>query len=186
LSKQKERNDTRSKQRANIAKRTATTGVLIPVGLILSYLNPFAYIPIFGSKINPFAHVVNSISGVLIGFSFSTITALAIASLRFSLAIGSIHAFHGGISGALVVGLIAGLLRKKTEKYTEYAAFLEPLGTVFIGGSIAFLINPLGTIITGLFTWWGLFAASCIPGSVMGFLTIKILERAGITWKDFF
>ncbi|TXT64932.1 MAG: ThiW protein [Promethearchaeota archaeon] len=186
MSKENEINEIRSKQRANIAKRTATAGVLIPVGLILSYINPFAYIPIFGSKVNPFAHVINSISGVLVGLSFSIITALAIASLRFTLTIGSIHAFHGGISGAIIVGWVAHILRKKAEKYTEYAAFLEPIGTVFIGGSIAFLINPLGTVITGLFTWWGLFAASCIPGSIMGFLTIKILERAEITWKDFF
>lgn len=175
-----------SKERINIAKRVATAGILIPIGLILSYINPFAYFTIFGTKINPFAHFVNSISGVLIGLSFSTITALGIATLRFSLGIGSIHAFHGGISGAIVVGLISFILRRKTDKYLDYAAFFEPIGTIFIGGTLAYFIAPLGTVLSGLSFYWGLFAASCIPGSIMGFLTLKILDRAGISWKDFF
>jgi len=175
-----------SRTRTSIAKRVATTGLLIPVGLILSYINPFAYIPIAGAKVNPFAHIINSVSGVLIGLSFSITTALAIAALRFSLAIGSIHAFHGGISGALVVGAFSFILRRKNEKYVEYAALFEPLGTIFIGGTIAYLISPIGTILYGLSFWWGLFAANCIPGSIIGFLTLKILNRAGLSWKDFF
>jgi len=177
--------DQQSKERISIAKKVATAGILIPIGLILSYINPFAYFTIFGTKINPFAHFINSISGVLIGVSFATITALGIASLRFTLGIGSIHAFHGGISGAIIVGIIAMILRKKVENYVEYAAFFESLGTVFIGGTIAFII-VLGKTWSGLFVYWGLFAASCIPGSIMGFLTLKILDRAGISWKDFF
>ena len=118
-----------------ITKRVAMAGIFIAIGLVLSYMNPFAYFEIFGTKINPFAHIVNAMMGVLIGFTFASITALGIATLRYSLAIGSIHAFHGGISGAVVVGIVAYILWKKAPKYVELAAFFEPLGTVFIGVS---------------------------------------------------
>ena len=128
-------------------KLIAIGAIFIALGFILSYLNPFAYFSIFGTKINPFAHIINAITGVLIGLIFSCITALGIAVLRFSFLIGSIHAFHGGISGALIVGLVAHFLKKKTPTHANYAALFEPLGTVFIGGTIACMIIPLGTII---------------------------------------
>ena len=82
------------------------------------------------------------ITGVLIGVTFSSITALGIASIRFSAGIGTIHAFHGGVSGAVVVGIVSHILWKKKPKYVEYAAFTEPIGTVFIGGTIGEIILP--------------------------------------------
>ena len=86
--------------------RIAVTAILIAVGVVLSYLNPFAYFTIAGTKINPFAHLINVLSGVLLGLLFSIITAFGIAIIRYATAIGSIHAFHGGISGALIVVII--------------------------------------------------------------------------------
>ncbi|MFX0187152.1 MAG: energy coupling factor transporter S component ThiW [Candidatus Hodarchaeota archaeon] len=184
-----ERLDVKAKEKTllqtNLTKRVATAGIFIAVGLILSYLNPFAYFTIFGTKINPFAHFINAMTGVLIGLSFACVVALGIAILRFVLGIGTIHAFHGGISGAVVVGLSAYILRKKSPKHVELAAFTEPIGTVFIGGTIAQLIAPLGGI-EGLFIYWGLFAMSCIPGCVLGYLMLRVLKRADITWEDYF
>ncbi|MHA2010180.1 MAG: energy coupling factor transporter S component ThiW [Promethearchaeota archaeon] len=171
--------------KSNLTKRVATSAVMVGVGLVLSYLNPFAYFPIFGARINPFAHIVNGIMGVLVGMWFALFTATTIAILRFSLTIGSIHAFHGGMSGAMIVGLIAYLLWKKKPKYVEFAALTEPIGTIFIGGSIAQIIAPLGGL-EGLFTWWGLFAASCIPGSIIGFIILLALKKANISREDFF
>ena len=166
-------------------KKIAAAAIFIPVGLVLSYLNPFAYFLIFGTKINPFAHIMNAITGVLIGLLFSCITALGIAILRYSLSIGSIHAFHGGISGAVVVGIVAYILQKKKPKYIVFAALTEPLGTIFIGGTIACMIAPVGTVIEGLSLYWGLFAMSCIPGCIIGFIILGLLQKAGITWEDF-
>ena len=97
----------------SLSKRVATAGIFIAVGLVLSFLNPFAYFLLFGTKINPFAHFINALTGVLIGLTFSCIVALGIAILRFTFGIGTIHAFHGGISGAVVVGTSAYILRKK-------------------------------------------------------------------------
>jgi len=168
------------------SKRVAISAILIAVGLVLSWLNPFGYFRIFGTNINPFAHFINSISGVLVGLAFSVITASSIAILRFSFNIGSIHAFHGGISGAIVVGIVSLILRKSKSKYVDLAALTEPIGTVFIGGTIANVISPLGGLYEGLMFYWGLFALSCIPGSIMGYLLLKILKRTNITWKDFF
>jgi len=175
----------RKLSQTNITKRVATSAIMVGVGLVLSYLNPFAYFTIFGAKINPFAHVVNAIMGVLVGWVFALMTATTIAALRFSLAIGSIHAFHGGMTGAIVVGIFAYILWKKAPKYVKLAALSEPIGTVFIGGTIAQLIAPIGGI-EGLFTWWGLFAASCIPGSIIGFIILLALKKANISREDFF
>jgi len=168
-----------------VTKRISTTAIMVGVGLVLSYLNPFAYITIFGAKINPFAHVVNAIMGVLVGPIYALVTATIIAALRFSLAIGTIHAFHGGMSGAIVVGIFAYYLWKRTPKYVDLAALSEPIGTIFIGGTIAQLITPTGGI-GAIFTWWGLFAASCIPGCVIGFVILLALRKADISREDFF
>lgn len=180
-----EQSSERSIIQRTLSKKVATAAIFIGVGVILSYLNPFAYFAIFGTKINPFAHLINAITGVLIGTTFSCVTALGIAIIRFSLGLGSIHAFHGGISGALVVGSVAFILRKKHSNHVELAALTEPIGTVFIGGTIAQLIAPIGGI-EGLFIYWGLFAASSVPGAIIGYLILRILKTAEITWKDYF
>ena len=165
-----------------MTKKIATAAIFIGIGVILSLFNPFAFIEILGGpKIFPMAHFINGITGVLIGVSFACTTSLGIAIFRYPLGIGSIHAFHGGISGALIVGIFAYILRKKKPTIVEYAALTEPLGTVFIAATISNLITPIS-----LFYWWGLFAAASIPGSILGFIMLKILKRQGLSWKIFF
>jgi energy coupling factor transporter S component ThiW len=176
--------ENKEKFKGNLTKKVATAGIFMAVGLILSYLNPFAYFTLFGTKINPFAHIINAITGVLLGLSFSLITAFGIAILRFSLGIGSIHAFHGGIAGALVVGVVARIIWKKKPNLVKTAALTEPIGTIFIGGTIAQLIAPLGGI-EGLFVYWGLFAASCIPGAIIGFIVLNFLEKSDINREEY-
>lgn len=167
---------------STLSKKVATTAIFIAVGVVLSYLNPFGYFTIFGAKINPFAHFINAITGVLLGLTFSVITATGIAVVRFSVGIGTPHAFHGGIAGAFVVGIISYFLKRKYSRYVRYAALTEPLGTIFIGGTIGFFIVPL----EGLFTYWWLFAASSIPGSILGYLMIYFINKVGITWEDYY
>ena len=172
----------------SLTKKIAAAAIFVGVGIVLSALNPFGYFLIAGTKINPFAHFINAITGVLIGFTFSCITALGIASLRFSIGIGTIHAFHGGLAGAVVVGTLSYVFRRKFPKFVEFAAFLEPIGTIFIGGTIGQLIMPFGNIfaIEGFLFYWGLFAMSSIPGSLMGYIVLSVLEKTGISWEDFF
>jgi energy coupling factor transporter S component ThiW len=174
-----------SRKKFMLNKKIATAGIFIAVGTFLSAINPFGHFFIFGTKINPFAHVINALTGVLIGLVFSCITALGIAMLRFSTNIGSIHAFHGGITGALVVGTVSYLLRKRFPKYVEFAALFEPLGTVFLGGTIGHLISGNIFVIESLFTFWALFALSSIPGSIIGYIVLMALKPAKISWEDF-
>ncbi|TFG12523.1 MAG: hypothetical protein EU531_10455, partial [Promethearchaeota archaeon] len=93
--------------KTKLTLKIGLTAILIGIGVVLSYLNPFGYFTISGTKINPFAHLINAISGVLLGLSFSVIAASSIAVIRYSTNIGSIHAFHGGIPGAVVVSIIS-------------------------------------------------------------------------------
>ena len=164
------------------------TAIFIAVGVVLSSLNPFGYIILFGTKINPFAHLINVITAVLIGIAFSSLTALGIAIIRYTTYLGTIHAFHGGISGAVVVGIVAYIIWKKKPKYVEYAAFTEPIGTVFIGGTIGELLLPIyGSIsLGGLLLYWWLFFWSSLVGCIIGFLILKILKRSGYSRETFF
>jgi len=183
LKNNREEIEKKSLIQSNLTKRVATTAIFIAVGVVLSLLNPFAFVEILGGpKVFPMAHFINGITGVFIGTSFACLTSLGIAIFRYPVGIGSIHAFHGGISGALVVGLISYILRKKKSKYVEYAALTDPIGTVFIGATIASFISP----VFHLFWWWGVFAAASIPGAILGFLMLKLLKRQGISYKDFF
>ncbi|TFG23276.1 MAG: hypothetical protein EU533_03345 [Promethearchaeota archaeon] len=167
--------------RIGITKRVSTTAIFIAVGVVLSVFNPFAFVELLGGpKIFPMAHFINGMTGVLIGIGFACATSLGIAIFRYPIGFGSIHAFHGGIAGALVVGIVARILRKKRPDYVEYAALTDPIGTVFIAATIANFITPVN-----LFYWWGLFAAASIPGSILGFLILKILKRQGISWNEF-
>jgi len=183
LKNNREEIEKKSLIQSNLTKRVATTAIFIAVGVVLSLLNPFAFVEILGGpKVFPMAHFINGITGVLIGISFASITSLGIAIFRYPIGIGSIHAFHGGISGALVVGLASYIMRKKKPNYIEYAALTEPIGTVFIGATIASIVTPGAHFLW----WWVVFASASIPGSILGFLMLKLLKRQGVSYKDFF
>ena len=174
----------------NITKKIATAAIFIALGLIIAIPNPFIYIQFIGAKIYPFAHLINAITGVLIGMLFSLLTGLGIAVLRFTLALGSPFAFPGHLSGAFVVSLTAHYLEKKYPRKVDLAALSEPIGTVFIGATIAYLIAPLigftpGWNVIFLLGYWSSWALSSIPGSIMGFIIVKILRKAGISREDF-
>jgi energy coupling factor transporter S component ThiW len=175
-----------SERDTKIIKKVAVSAIFIAIGLVLAIPNPFIYIQILGAKIFPFAHMINAITGVLLGLFFSTSTALGIATLRFFLALGSAYAFPGHLSGAIVVGLIAYYLQKRNPKRIDLAALSEPIGTIFLGATIAYLIGPLIGLspswnIILLFGYWGSWALSCIPGAVLGYVILKTLRKAGIS-----
>jgi energy coupling factor transporter S component ThiW len=110
------------------------------------------------------------------------------------LGIGTLYAFPGGIPGAILVGLGYKLTRRAKNRFIKYsAAFLEPIGTVLIGGTFSLLIfAPLiGDVrLTGMIReqgvlsllpiFWAGWAASSIPGSIIGYVVILTLDRLGI------
>ncbi len=163
----------RKREPALSTKRIALAAVLIAVTVVLSPI----YFPVGSSKCQPFQHMVNGVAGVLLGPWYAAVMALITGIIRNMLGVGSLHAFPGGIPGALVVGLTYRYIKR-----TDYAALAEPLGTVVIGATIsALIVAPyLGKSFTIAF-WWIAFAASSIPGAILGFLVLKSLSATGVT-----
>lgn len=167
-----------------IILKAATSAILIAIGVVLSAINPFAYYPLTIAmlgpvKINPFVHLINAVAGVLVGPWFGIITSSTIAIIRFSTGLGTIHAFPGGIPGSFIVGVIREIILHKRPKKVHFAAFSESLGTIFIGGTIsALIVMPVGTFsMMTIYIFWGIFAFSCIPGSILGFIILILLDK---------
>ena len=80
-----------SEKRPILTIRIVLTAIFIAVGVVLSSLNPFGFVELFGTKINPFAHLINAITAVLIGITLSSVTALGIATIRYMANLGTIH-----------------------------------------------------------------------------------------------
>jgi len=153
-------------------KKIALVAVLVAVTVVLSPIHFY----IGSSKCFPAQHMVNGIAGVLIGPWYAALMALFTGVIRNMMGIGTLHAFPGGIPGALVVGFVYRYVRK-----TDLAALAEPLGTVFIGATLsALVVAPyLGKAFTIAF-WWVAFAMSSVPGSALGFVVLKAIRRIGL------
>ncbi len=157
--------------------KIATCAMLAALGVILSPLNPFLLLPLAPTAIPfPFAHMVNALAGVLLGPLYALISAFIIATFRSSTGFGTILAFPGGMCGALVVGLFQVILKWKKPKHVHYAALTEPIGTIFLGGTISSFIRILP-----FWYLWGSFAISSIPGCILGWIILKILNRTGVS-----
>lgn len=175
---------------SKLTKKVATSAIFIAIGLVLAIPNPFIYIQIIGAKIYPFAHLINAMTGVLLGLLFSANTALGIATLRYLLMLGTPLAFPGHLSGAIMVSLIAYYLQKRYPKNIDLAALTEPIGTVFLGATIAYLIGPLIGLtpnwdIIFLFGYWSSWAISSVTGCILGYIIIRTLRKVGISREDF-
>ncbi|MHA1451481.1 MAG: energy coupling factor transporter S component ThiW, partial [Promethearchaeota archaeon] len=166
----------------NLAVKVAMTSIFTALGVVLSFFNPLGYINLGGFLINPFAHLINALTGVILGPFWAVISATFIAIIRFSAGIGSIYAFPGGIPGAMVVGIVAAIFSVlKKDKLRKYAAFFEVIGTVGIGAVISYaFMGAQSTIFL-----WGGFAMSSILGSSIGFLILWILEKRNINYVNF-
>ena len=153
-------------------KKIALAAVLVAVTVVLSPIHFY----IGTSKCFPAQHMVNAIAGVLLGPWYAAVMALFTGIIRNMMGIGTLHAFPGGIPGALVVGFVYRYVKK-----TDFAALTEPLGTVCIGATIsALVVAPyLGKAFTVAF-WWVAFAASSIPGSILGYVALKAVRVSGI------
>ncbi len=167
-------------------REMTAAGVLSALGIVIA---PYLWFPVFSSKAFPGQHMLNAISGVLLGPWWATLIALIVGTVRLSLGIGTIYAYPGGVPGALVVGLVAWLLKKIRYRHVEIAALAEPIGTVIIGGTLSvYLFAPaLGhwEMAVAMLPIWGSWALSSIPGSLMGYLILQGLRKVGISWETF-
>lgn len=165
--------ETNSYRKALDTRKIALSAVLIALGVLLA---SFLWLPVGPAKVFPGQHIVNAIAGILLGPFYAVFIALVIGIIRNSLGWGTIFAFPGGLPGGFIVGIIYRYLKK-----TDYAALAEPLGTVVIGATLsAWIFAPLIGVGGTLTFFWIAFAASCIPGAIVGFIILKILRKSGI------
>lgn len=179
--------------RLSPAQRLGLTAALVALGVALS---AFA-VPIGPARVFPFQHLVNVVAGVMVGPLHAVFAALSISIIRNALGTGTILAFPGSIFGALLVGLAYHRIRR-----SDGAAFLEPVGTVLLGATTGYLLiagldgpttllgivralppTPqayLGVVPPGLLALMAAFAASSIPGAILGYLALRALRRAHI------
>ncbi len=163
------------------SKTVSLAIILIALGVIIA---PFFWFPLLTTKAYPGQHMINVVSGVLLGPLWAMVIALFIGFIRMGLGIGTIYSIPGGLPGGLVVGIVYMFLRKLGFRKKEIAAFTEPLGTVFIGGTLAvYLVAPLTCdvkLLGALIPIWIGWAASSLPGSIIGFIVLEALKIAGI------
>lgn len=179
--------------RLSPAQRLGLTAALVALGVALS---AFA-VPIGPARVFPFQHLVNVVAGVMVGPLYALFAALSISIIRNALGTGTILAFPGSIFGALLVGLAYHRLRR-----SDAVAFLEPVGTVLLGATTGYLLiagldgpttllgivralppSPqayLGVVPPGLLALMAAFAASSVPGAILGYLALRALRRAHI------
>lgn len=180
------------KARFTHIKEVALAAVFSALGVVVA---PFFWFPFFGTKAYPAQHMVNALTGVLLGPLWAGIVATFTGIIRNAIGIGSPYAFPGGIPGGVVVGCVYWLLSKfkKAGKTPLLSALFEPIGTLFIGATVSiYLVAPwLGTPdllsllekgpLTALLLLWSGWAISCVSGSMIGFMILLTLNRANIT-----
>lgn len=177
------------------AQAVALSIGLAALGVALSFVGNIPMGPI---RAYPFQSMVNVLAGVLVGPWYGIIVAVVISILRNAFGTGTFFAFPGSVFGVFLVGYFYHHLRR-----TDHAAWLEILGTVCIGGTVAYylaasLAGPtkiagfmavapfrafplpgVGTI-AGVLGLWTAFAVATIPGTILGFIVLKTLRRAGV------
>jgi energy coupling factor transporter S component ThiW len=174
-----------------VTKRVSLFIALVALGVIIA---PLLWFPFFTTKAYPGQHLINALTGVMLGPWWAAAAATLIGVIRNGLGIGTIYAFPGGIPGGVVVGLVHLLTRKARRPAIRYlAALAEPIGTVLIGGTLSLVvIAPImgdprllgGVEQYGLQqflpVFWSGWALSSIPGSIAGYLILLALERVGV------
>jgi energy coupling factor transporter S component ThiW len=197
------------KTRIVYIKRLALVIVFSALGVAIS---PFLWFPFLGTQAYPTQHMINAILGVLVGPFWAAIAAIFIGSIRIMLGVGSPYAFPGGIPGGIVVGIVYWLLKrlKISERKRLISALSEPIGTLLIGVPLSLLLFAPLLATQELFAPWkgktqdllnltadkGAFAAflilgtgwafSCVPGSIIGFVILLVLNKAGINQETLF
>lgn len=153
-------------------RKVAYAVVLAAIAIALS---PLA-IPVAGAKVLPWQHMVNVIAAVVVGPWYALAIALVAAIVRNALGTGTLFAFPGGMIGALLAGLV--------YRYTRNL-YLTALGEIIGTGIIAALVSTViwaPVVMNRPMETMALvvpFLSSTIPGSILGVLAVKLLERAG-------
>jgi energy coupling factor transporter S component ThiW len=163
-------------------KRFAATAVFTAIAVILSPL----FFPIGPTKCFPAQHLVNAVTGVLLGPMWALLQAFSTSVIRNVTGLGSIFAFPGSTFGALFVGLLYWLTGKK---YLE-SALIEIFGTGIVGALVSWAVFtpiffPENVGVLGAMFFVTAFSVSSIVGSIIGYIILQAFKRLGITHKTF-
>ena len=168
-------------------RRITLLTVFTALGIALS---PITWFQFLTTKAYPTQHLINALTGVILGPWWGMLTALLIGIIRNMLGVGTLYAFPGGIPGALIVGLTYMITSRSRNRFLRYsAALMEPIGTVLIGGTFSvFIFAPaigdvriLGVLeqrgaLEFLPIFWLGWALSSVPGSILGYMILLALS----------
>lgn len=150
----------------NLSRNLALSGVFIAIAVVFGTFS----IPVFGAKMSPVQHFINVVSAVILGPSYAVSNAFIASLLRNILGTGSLLAFPGSMSGAL----LAGLLFKKFRKI-EIALVGEVIGTGILGALLAY---PVAVLLMGkqsaVFVYIIPFLISCTGGAVIAYVFLNV------------
>lgn len=160
--------------KSKTTRKLAMAGVFTALAVVGSMLS----VPIASSKCAPVQHMINILSAVLLGPGYSVGIAFVASLLRNVLGLGSFLAFPGSMVGALCCGLV--------YKYTKKVfptCFAEAFGTGILGGIVAYPVAKyaMGVPDIGVFVYVVPFLISTVAGSVLAFILVAALKKAGVT-----
>ncbi|MTV81557.1 energy coupling factor transporter S component ThiW [Secundilactobacillus folii] len=142
------------------------TSVLVALGVIGGSLFEFT---VGVAKVAPMQHLINVVSGALLGPWWAVTQAFLTSLVRNLLGTGTILAFPGSMFGAF----LSGLFFKYTKKLLA-AVFGELIGTGIIG---AFAAYPLAAWLLGakgaLWLFVPSFFLSALVGAIVGYALLK-------------
>ncbi|GBC68712.1 hypothetical protein HRbin01_00396 [archaeon HR01] len=177
------------------SRKVAAAAVFTAVGLAISPLS-FEWL---GTRAFPGQHLVNVLSGTLLGPLWAVAVSIAVGTIRLAMGTGTVFAYPGGIPGAIAVSLAFFLTSKFTRPSMRYlASFAEPLGTVLVGGTLSLLVvapllgpgvGPSAALLrslenfgpyTALLILWGGWFTSSIIGSILGYFLLVAAHKYGV------
>lgn len=145
--------------------------MMVAVGFGLSGFS----IPIGASKCFPIQHMVNVLTGVILGPGYAVASAFCISLLRNMAGTGSLLAFPGSMIGAFCCGMI---YKYAKNLYLAYAG--EVIGTGIIGGIVCY---PVATLIMGkeaaVFAYVLPFLISTAGGTIIAAILLAALYKSG-------
>lgn len=152
-------------------KKLVVAAMLAAIGFSLS---GFSF-PVGASKCFPIQHLINVVSGVVLGPAYSVLTAFCISLLRNLAGTGSLLAFPGSMVGAFLCGVLYTRTRKLILAYAG-----EVFGTAVLGGMLCY---PVATLLMGkeaaLFAYVIPFGISTLGGTCIAAILLAALYRSG-------
>lgn len=152
---------------------TAMFAALAVVGSMFSF-------PFLGSKCAPVQHLVNILSGIILGPWWAVLGAFVASVIRNITGLGSPFAFPGSMVGAFLAGFLYQKIKKLPAAYVG-----ELFGTSVIGGMLCFPIaklvmhNDAATLFAFVFP----FFASSLGGTIIAIIITLALKKTGVLSK---